>query len=169
MARRAEAALSGRGFGPRQVWADSMEQGIGSLPARGLALLALALWMQACALAGPLRVVTEDYPPYSYLEAGRVTGYSTAVVRAVLAEAGLEAEIQLIPWARAYDLALHDEQVLIYSIARTPAREHKFRWIGQVAPSEWFLYSLRGHELGLRSLGEAYRELRDEGRLEPLY
>jgi len=132
-----------------------MVHGIGSWVARAIALLALMLWLQACALAASLRVVTEDYPPYSYLEGDRVSGYSTAVVRAVLAEAGLEADIQLMPWARAYDLALHGDQVLIYSIARTPAREDKFKWVGQVAPSEWSLYSLRGHELGLKTLDDA--------------
>ncbi len=134
-----------------------MEHGFGSWAARAIALLALAVGWPACVLAAPLRVVTEDYPPYSYLEAGRVGGYSTAVVRAVLAEAGLQADIQLMPWARAYDLALHDERVLIYSIARTPAREDKFKWVGQVAPSDWSLYSLRGHELGLKSLDDARR------------
>ena len=39
------------------------------------------------------RVVTEDYPPYNFGKRGR-GGVSTAVVRAVLAEAGLDAQIQ---------------------------------------------------------------------------
>lgn len=132
-----------------------MKQSTGGSVARAVAAAALAMAIMSSAWAGALRVVTEDYPPYSYLEDGRVVGFSTAVVRAVLAEAGLEEDIQLMPWARAYDLALHGEQVMIYSIARTPSREHKFKWIGQVAPSEWFLYSLGGHALGLKSLDDA--------------
>lgn len=119
-----------------------------------IALLALCL-LPAFASGQSIRVVTEEFPPYNFARDGEVRGLSTAVVRAVLAEAGLEASIQLMPWARAYDLALHTENVLIYSITRTPAREALFKWVGQVAPSTWFLYSLRGHELGLKTLDDA--------------
>lgn len=119
----------------------------------GAALLAAT----GAAGAQTIRVVTEDYPPYNYLRDGVVGGVSTEVVRAVLAEAGLDAQIELMPWARAYDLALHTENVLIYSITRTPARKALFKWVGQVAPSEWFLYSLRGHGLGLKTLEDAKR------------
>ncbi|MBT0963672.1 substrate-binding periplasmic protein [Denitromonas iodatirespirans] len=113
------------------------------------------LMMSAVAAAPPIRVVTEEYPPYNYAKNGDVQGVSTAVVRAVMAEAGIEAPIQLMPWARAYDLALHSENVLIYSITRTPAREALFKWVGQVAPSEWFLYALRGREIPLKTLEDA--------------
>lgn len=119
-----------------------------------IALLALCL-LPAFASGQSIRVVTEEYPPYNYAKDGDVQGVSTAVVRAVLAEAGIEAPIQLMPWARAYDLALHSENVLIYSITRTPAREDLFKWIGQVAPSAWFLYALRGREIPLKTLEDA--------------
>lgn len=119
-----------------------------------IALLALCL-LPAFASGQSIRVVTEEYPPYNYAKDGDVQGVSTAVVRAVLAEAGIEAPIQLMPWARAYDLALHSENVLIYSITRTPAREDLFKWIGQVAPSAWFLYALRGRETPLKTLEDA--------------
>ncbi len=107
--------------------------------------------------AQDIRVVTEDYPPYNYAKDAVVVGVSTDVVRAVLAKVGVDAPIELMPWARAYDLAQGSENVLIYSITRTPAREALFKWVGQVAPSEWFLYSLRGHELGLKTLDDAKR------------
>lgn len=122
---------------------------------RALAVCLAAAMLQAAVAAPPIRVVTEEYPPYNYAKDGDVRGVSTAVVRAVLAEAGIEAPIQLMPWARAYDLALHTENVLIYSITRTPAREDLFKWVGQVAPSEWFLYALRGREIPLKTLDDA--------------
>ncbi|KAA3654590.1 MAG: amino acid ABC transporter substrate-binding protein [Proteobacteria bacterium] len=122
---------------------------------RVLAMCLAAAMMSPALAAPPIRVVTEEYPPYNYARDGDVHGVSTAVVRAVLAEAGIEAPIQLMPWARAYDLALHTENVLIYSITRTPAREDLFKWVGQVAPSEWFLYALRGHEIPLKTLEDA--------------
>jgi polar amino acid transport system substrate-binding protein len=88
-----------------------------------------------------VRIVTEELPPYNMTLHGQVTGLSTEVVRAVLKELSLPANIQPMPWARAYDLALNSENVLIYSIARTPQREKLFKWVGVVAPTNWYLYA----------------------------
>jgi len=90
-------------------------------------------------------------------EDGRLTGMSTEVVQAVLEEVGVQANIQSMPWARAYDLALNSENVLIYSIARTRQREKSFRCVGVVAPMRWYLYSLPQRNIQLRRLDDARR------------
>lgn len=113
----------------------------------------------AVASQPPLRIVTEEFPPYNLTENGRVTGFSTEVVEAVLHEIGLRAPIQSMPWARAYDTARNEENVLIYSITRTAQREALFKWVGVVAPSDWYLFALQGtpQAAGLGSLDEARR------------
>ncbi|MEF2144709.1 MAG: transporter substrate-binding domain-containing protein [Desulfovibrionaceae bacterium] len=93
-------------------------------------VLLLCAALPLSAASQELRVVTENWPPYNYLEDGVVTGCSTQVVRAVLEEAGLHADIELLPWARAYLVAQSLPNVLIYTIARTPEREEFFHWIG---------------------------------------
>jgi polar amino acid transport system substrate-binding protein len=103
----------------------------------------------------PLRAVTEELPPYNMVRDGRVTGMGTEVVEAVLRQAGLQVEIKSMPWARAYDEGLHDENVLIYSIARTPEREGLFQWVGSIAPSRLFLYALASHPVQLANLEQA--------------
>jgi polar amino acid transport system substrate-binding protein len=100
----------------------------------------------------PLQVVTEELPPYNMTVDGRLTGMSTEVVEAALKEAGLSAPIQSMPWARAYDLALHDDNVLIYSIARIPEREALFQWVGAIAPTTWYMYSYGERPIQLNSL-----------------
>ncbi|GGM12307.1 hypothetical protein GCM10009425_24090 [Pseudomonas asuensis] len=102
-----------------------------------------------------LRVVTEELPPYNMTVSGKLTGFSTEVVEAVLAQAGLKGTFQSMPWARAYDTALHDENVLIYSIARIPQRDLLFKWVGVIAPAEWGLFSTRARDISLRTLEEA--------------
>jgi polar amino acid transport system substrate-binding protein len=119
-------------------------------------LTAVLFWL----LIGPvqadgIRVVTEELPPYNMTRNGKLTGMSTEVVQAVLKQVNVQASIQSMPWARAYDLALHDDNVLIYSITRTPEREHLFKWIGTIATSHWYLYSLRDRNLSLRNLDDA--------------
>jgi polar amino acid transport system substrate-binding protein len=44
---------------------------------------------------------------------------------------------------------------LIYSIARTPQREALFKWVGVIAPTRWYLFSLPGTEFHLKSLDDA--------------
>lgn len=119
-------------------------------------LIALLVGGQAAAESG-VTVVTEELPPYNMTVDGKLTGMATEVVRAVLEEAGEQAQIQSMPWARAYDIALNTENVLIYSIARTPQREAMFKWVGIIAPTRWYLFSLPGMKFDLQSLEDARR------------
>jgi polar amino acid transport system substrate-binding protein len=105
----------------------------------------------------PIRVVTEEMPPYNMTQDGKLTGLSTEVVQAVFKEVGIPANIQSMPWARAYDIALNTENVLIYSIARTTQREHLFKWVGMVAPMTWYLYARPDSGITLEDLDDARR------------
>lgn len=127
------------------------------------ALLSIAL---LCLLVAParaddapsaIRIVTEELPPYNMTEDGKLTGMSTEVVQAILKRIGVKAPIQSMPWARAYDLALNDENVLIYSITRTPERESLFKWVGPLGFSRWYLFSYVNHAVQLQQLEDAKR------------
>lgn len=97
-------------------------------------LLLVGCLLCCCAAAQePLRVVTELSPPHQTLVNGEVAGISTDLVRAVLAEADISAQIELYPWARAFRIASSRPNILIYNMARTPERENAFQWIGTVA------------------------------------
>ncbi|WP_439859748.1 substrate-binding periplasmic protein [Pseudomonas sp. MBLB4136] len=124
---------------------------------RRLLLAALACLSSPAPASDRIQIVTEELPPYNMTEDGRLTGMSTEVVQAVLEEVGVQANIQSMPWARAYDIALNSENVLIYSIARTRQREQLFKWVGIVAPMRWHLYSLPQRNIQLRRLDDARR------------
>ena len=122
-----------------------------------LVLLAACGSQPSVAAETALRIVTEELPPYNMTQNGRVTGMATEVVQAVFKEAGVESPpIQPMPWARAYELALNESNVLIYSIVRTPARESLFQWIGAIAPTQWYIYSLAVRPVKLNSLADAH-------------
>ncbi len=121
------------------------------------ALLILACASQSSIAASALRGVTEEMPPFNMTQNGEVTGMATEVVQAVLHQAALEAPLRSMPWARAYDLAQHNSNVLIYSIVRTPQREPLFHWVGVIAPTRWALFSLARQPIELRSLEDARR------------
>ncbi|NQZ89644.1 MAG: transporter substrate-binding domain-containing protein [Colwellia sp.] len=77
-----------------------------------------------------LIVVTESWFPYNYVDSnGKLTGKSTEVVTSILKHANITYEIGLYPWQRSYSIAKSQDNVLIYSIYRTAAREKFFHWI----------------------------------------
>lgn len=79
--------------------------------------------------AEELKVVTENWRPYNFEENGEIKGVSTKIVKKILAHAGIKYSIDIYPWNRAYDMALHERNVLIYTIIRVAPRENKFKWI----------------------------------------
>ena len=95
--------------------------------------------------AQTIQAVTEDAPPYTYAEQGKVTGPVTDIVEQSLQRAGFkDYRLHLYPWARAYSLAQKQPHVLIFLIARTPAREALFHWAGEIMKIEYHLYRWRG-------------------------
>lgn len=100
----------------------------------------------ANAQADGIKVVTED-SSYTYLRDGKVTGPATEIVEATMKRAGLtDYKVALYPWARAYDLALQEPNVLIFLIARTQGREAQFKWAGEFMRIEYHLYKLRDRD-----------------------
>lgn len=129
-------------------------------------VLARLAGLLAAALAGPalaaaseplpaLQVLTEEYPPLSFTRNGEVRGLAVEVVAEIQRRAGSRAPVQVLPWARAYAMALSQPNVALFSTARTPEREKLFQWVGPLFVGKTSLYALRGSGLKLTSLAEA--------------
>jgi len=106
----------------------------------------LRVWEENCTAktaapsqASPLRVLTEDFPPYNFRDSnGVVSGRSTEMVREIMRRTGTNATIELMSWSAAYNLALAGPGTLLYSAGRTPEREKQFKWVGPLgAIGEW--------------------------------
>jgi polar amino acid transport system substrate-binding protein len=106
-----------------------------------------------------ISVLTYEWRPFNYEEGGQVKGISTEVIREVLKRANLEAEIQVYPWVRAYQRAMEEENVLLFTIARTPEREAHFKFLCPIAPSVHnVLFKLRERtDISVSSVKEAGR------------
>mgnify|MGYP000058614472 CR=1 FL=1 len=90
-----------------------------------------------------VNIVTEHLEPYQIvLPSGELTGYTIEIVNELLALTNTENDIQVMPWARAYNTALTEKNTLIFSMARTPFREHKFKWVGSLIIEKLYLWSL---------------------------
>lgn len=122
-----------------------------------LLLLSTVLCWGLPGMAAPLRLLTEDAPPMSFLREGRVEGMSAEVVRELARRLGDEIKIELVPWTRAYLLAQHQADTAVFSTVRTPERETLFRWVGPLVRGQTRFYSLKTSNLQVRDLQEATR------------
>ena len=93
--------------------------------------------------AESIRVVTENLPPYQIINKdGSIGGFATEVVIALFEITKDHPQVEVMPWARAYEQALHEENTLIYSIYRTQYREAFFQWIGPLMSEHVYFWGL---------------------------
>jgi len=88
--------------------------------------------------------VTEYLPPYQIVDKRNqlINGTSHAVVVELAKRANIQPSFLVMPWARAYKTALEQKDTFIYSMARSPQRENRFHWIGQLRQLKFHFYGL---------------------------
>ena len=119
-------------------------------------VLLLLLLITSPLKAEPLRIITENFPPYNFQVDDEAKGLSSEVVQAVLKKINLQASIEFYPWSRAYETALTDKNILIYSIARITEREALFHWVGAIAPYKTSLFKLKSNKsIQVNSIAQA--------------
>ncbi|MEK8033228.1 transporter substrate-binding domain-containing protein [Ideonella sp. DXS29W] len=109
---------------------------------RLLACLLLLVSCAVCSAAARLEAVTTDAPPFNMLDGAAPSGFATDILREMSEAAGLELQIQFLPWPRALLYAKQNPNILIYTIARTPEREAQYEWIGPFARHQSFFWKL---------------------------
>ncbi|WP_343857628.1 substrate-binding periplasmic protein [Aliiglaciecola litoralis] len=94
-------------------------------------------------LSSPLRFYTELAPPFYFLDPqGKPQGASLELAHALMAETQIPGRVIQLPWARAFRLALNEENIVLITALRTPARESKLQWLGRVSTPEAYLIGL---------------------------
>ena len=138
-----------------------------------LQLVILLIFSPGMLHAAPLRILTEDLPPLNYVKDGVLVGPSVEMVKGIQRRIGSTEEIQVYPWARAYQIALQEENVVLFGVSHTPARENKFKWVGPLATKRDILVAKKGSKLVINSLEDAKKVrrigvLRDDTKEEYL-
>jgi len=121
------------------------------------AIISIIFFPFSSSYSETLEVVTENWRPYNYEEAGVIKGVSTEIVKKVLDNSGIDYTIHVFPWARAYKMALEKKNVLIYTIIRIPQREKLFKWVCPLGKGgETSLYRLKSEKnINISSLADA--------------
>lgn len=101
-------------------------------------------------------IMTEDFFPFGYYDnQGELVGVAVEIVEQIMPALGIEQEIRVLPWARAVrDLDSHADHVL-FAMARTPAREDKYQWVGPILTDRVVLFKRRSDETEYTSIAQA--------------
>jgi polar amino acid transport system substrate-binding protein len=120
-------------------------------------LIAGACLIPFSAAAAPLTITTVENPPLSYMDPNtrEVTGIVTEVVKQVLAKAGVEYRIEILPWQRAYKMGLEELNTCVYATVVTDERKPLFKWVAPIATDNWVLYGAPDSTIALKTLEDA--------------
>ncbi len=69
-----------------------------------------------------LNLITENYPPYNYVEKGQLKGLSVDILLLVLKDAGSDLkreDIQVKPWARGYNIIQNEKNTILFAMHKT--------------------------------------------------
>lgn len=102
-----------------------------------------------------IQMVTEEYPPVTFMKEGKVTGFVGDIVREIITRQGIPDRIRLTSWDEAYNLALSKPNVVLFSAERTEKRENLFQWVGPVGKNSAIFYAKKGSGIRIQSLEEA--------------
>ena len=106
--------------------------------------------------AQTIKLKTENYPPYNLADAdGNIVGISTEIVETLFARASVPYEMEVLPWQRAYGLALEESDHAVFSTTRTEAREPLFKWVGPITANNWVFLKKGGSDVVVNTLEDA--------------
>lgn len=101
--------------------------------------------------------ITEQLPPFSYQEDGKLQGISVDLLEKMLEHMNAtlnRSEIKLLPWDQGYQMALQDNNTVIFSTGRIPDREALFKWVGPISSIKVVLFALNEKHTKINSSGD---------------
>jgi polar amino acid transport system substrate-binding protein len=105
-------------------------------------------------LAQPLQVFgNSDLPPLGYTENGTAKGFGVEIAKAVLDEAGIEYQIRLMPWIRAYEMAKNANGI-VFGMYWTKERAELFDYSDALWQEKVVLVTAKGKEFPFQEIDD---------------
>jgi polar amino acid transport system substrate-binding protein len=107
--------------------------------------------------AQEIQFLTEDLPPLQIENDNQVpTGALVELINLIIKDADIDAKLNIYPWARSYELALHKPNTFIFSMLRSDEREDKFQWIGKLFTIKSYLATLQSNiDIKINNINDA--------------
>ncbi len=120
-----------------------------------IALTCLISTTTLAASVDDLRLIAQDFKPYSYVgEGDKKQGLAIEVVSAVLKKAGYTKSIQnceLSIFSRSFVRINNDENTVFFPLAKTVEREKYFKWVGPISMDEPVIYGKKSKKIKITS------------------
>ncbi len=124
-----------------QSTVDKWQKGLDQIKENGTFEKIYQKWIPWGTPPGKQVFLCEDYPPLTYENSeGQATGFVTDIVREINKRMGNREPIMVLDWDMAYEAAVLNPNVVLFSIARTEERDPLFNWVGPVIQTEAYLY-----------------------------
>lgn len=115
----------------------------------------ILLFISNISFAQTFTIMTEEYPPYNYMENGRIKGIATEIVREILKVIKHPDNIKIFSWSRGYNLILKNDNYILFSTTRSPIREDLFKWVGPLVPNKTVFFARKGSGISINKLNDA--------------
>jgi len=103
-----------------------------------------------------IKVASTEWPPYVYLENGKIQGSAYKISTDILKRVGISFKFQLQPWKRVYHRGLNEDNFLICGLGRTTNREKLFQWIGPLTNGlDIYFYKRKSTHLQIKNVDNA--------------
>ncbi|QSX36368.1 substrate-binding periplasmic protein [Shewanella sedimentimangrovi] len=126
---------------------------------RTLAILLLSVLSSLSGAAAELpqtvKLLTEPLPPLSQYADGQASGFSVELARLIQRQLGEGAEVEVLPWARGYAMALRESNTVLFPTSLNDSRRQQFDFVGPFAEVRMHLYALSNDASRPKDLAEA--------------
>ncbi len=120
-------------------------------------LVVFCLWPLSVASQPPLRLATVDnFPPFSFMEQGRLTGVDVDVVYEMASRLNLRIEIESFPWARVMEFVKDGSVDGGFAAFLTPERKTFCLYTGILHYEEFHIFVKKGREFPFSKLKDLY-------------
>ncbi|NDV25468.1 ABC transporter substrate-binding protein [Desulfovibrio sp. JC010] len=123
---------------------------------RILGLVVCLLFSAVSAHAFGLKLMAEEYPPYSYRLGGESRGLFIDLVRMIQEKLGEKpGKITFYPWARGYKKLQSGTGDVLFPMCMTPERSAEFKFVGPVFWDDIYFYRKKGSGIELETVEDA--------------
>jgi polar amino acid transport system substrate-binding protein len=93
-----------------------------------------------------LMFVTENYPPFNYVENGTIKGIAVDLLTGVYRHTDTTSfsdRIWVYPWSKAFETTLSRNNTVLFATVRLPERENLFKWAGPLGSERKVIFANR--------------------------
>lgn len=119
---------------------------------RDLVLFCLLIFLPLRDGMASVRILTEEWAPMSFQEQGIAKGYGVELVELLAQRLNVDANIEVLPWARAYAIAATQPDVMLFATSLNDERRKRFDFIGPIATSRIYIYARANDDVQLDNI-----------------